>query len=361
MSDGFGQAKRPSRSAGRSARGDSGGAIRAGRSAPTTYGADPPGRIGPSSPAAADPPRRDLNLRAIDSPDGCVQDAREPRPAGCFEGISHVPDRRTTTPATRRERRRLERDARPPGHTRRGSPAPAPRWAPSIAVVSLLAVLFGAGAIAAFQLAGPGSEPSTGAGQGTLLVPPATIPSSVAVDGEFAGRPDAPVLVEVYGDYQCPVCARFAREYLGRLVADFVMPGDISLVDRSIAFLGTGDPDESEQAAIGAACAGEQGAYWTFHDLLLWNQRGENQGAFAAERLAAMADAAALDRAAWDACVADPERVNDIRRATADAAAIGITSTPTIVIDGQRIVGMSRTYDELASAVRAALATGSAP
>ncbi len=262
--------------------------------------------------------------------------------------------RRTSAPpVSRRERRRLERAERPPGHIRRTGQAAAVRRAPSVALVSILAVLFGIGAIAAFQLTTPRDD---GGSVGNLIVPPATIPASVAVDGEAAGDADATILVEVYSDYQCPVCASFAREYLGRLVADFVVPGDVRVVERTIAFLGTGDPDESEQAAIGAACAGEQGRYWTYHDLLLWNQRGENRGAFAPARLAAMADAAGLDRAAWDACVAQPERVTAIRRATAEAAAIGINSTPTIVVDGVAIVGMPRTYDDLARAIRERLA-----
>ena len=261
---------------------------------------------------------------------------------------------------SRHERRLAEREERPRGQRRR-SGSPPPRSVPSIALITILAALLGVGAIAAFQLTnGADGDPTSDAGA-TLLVPPPTIPSSVAVDGHEAGSPDAPVLVEVYGDFQCPVCARFAREYLGRLVAEFVVPGDVRLVDRSIAFLGRGDPDESEQAAIGAACAGAQGAYWPFHDLLLWNQAGENRGAFAPARLAAMADKLGLDRAAWDACVADPAQLDEIRRATADAATAGIDSTPTIIVDGQRIVGMPRTYDELAAIIRARLTTGTAP
>ncbi len=271
-----------------------------------------------------------------------------------------MPDRQPSTPTSRRERRRLERDTNPSGHRRRSAQGTPARRAPSILVISLIAVLAGFGVIAGLQVLGPGGDGPDGSIGADLLIPPATIPASVTVDGHSAGSADAPVVIEVYGDYQCPVCARFAREYLGRLIADFVVPGDARVVDRSIAFLGTGQPDESEAAAIGAACAADQGRYWSFHDLLLWNQRGENDGAFSAARLAAMADSIALDRTAWDACIADPDRLDEIRRATSDAAAMGIASTPTIVVNGQRIVGMPRTYEELAAVVRAQLATGAA-
>ncbi|MEK6719252.1 MAG: thioredoxin domain-containing protein [Chloroflexota bacterium] len=269
-----------------------------------------------------------------------------------------------TPPVSRRERRRRERAEIPSGQRRRATQKSPARKGPSLAVVSLLAVLFGFGGIAALQLAAPGDGGSSPP-VGNFLIPPATIPAGIAVDGESAGRPDAALVLEIYGDYQCPVCARFAREYLGRLVADFVQPGDLRVVDRAIAFLGTGRPDESEQAAIGAACAAEQNRYWPFHDILLWNQHGENEGAFSRERLAAMADAVGLERGAWDACVADPARLAAIRLATADAAAAQIVSTPTLVLGnandpagGERIVGMPRTYEELAAAIRARLATG---
>lgn len=258
---------------------------------------------------------------------------------------------------SRHERRLAERAERPRGQRRRAATSKPPRSVPSIALITIVAVVLGFGAIAAFQLLNGGDGDPSGDAAASLLVPPPTIPSTVVVDGHTAGSPDAPVLVEVYGDFQCPVCARFAREYLGRLVADFVVPGDVRLVDRTIAFLGRGDPDESEQAAVAAACAGAQDTYWPFHDLLLWNQAGENRGGFSAPRLAAMADKLTLDRASWDACIADPARLDEIRRDTADAATAGINSTPTIVVDGQRIVGMPRTYDELAAVIRARLAT----
>ena len=159
--------------------------------------------------------------------------------------------------------------------------------------------------------------------------------------------------LEVVGDYQCPVCGRFAREYLPRLVSDYVTPGRLRVVDRPIAFLGTGDPDESLGAAVAATCAARQGKYWEFHDYLMWNQEGENEGAFAPARLLAMSDAVGLDRTTQEACSREPAVAAAISQETSRALAAGIESTPTFLVNGQVIVGLVR-YEQLAGAIDAA-------
>ena len=183
-----------------------------------------------------------------------------------------------------------------------------------------------------------------------LVEPRAPVPADL-VDGLALGRADAPVVLEVYGDYQCPVCGRYARDYLPRLVSDLVAPGTLRIVDRPIAFLGTGDPDESVDAAVGAACAARQDRYWDFHDLMMWNQSGENRGAFSRTRLFAMADRIGLDRAAFDACFGDPSVARSVGLETNAATSAGIASTPTFVVNGQRVVGLVA-YEDLAGLIR---------
>jgi protein-disulfide isomerase len=174
-------------------------------------------------------------------------------------------------------------------------------------------------------------------------------------DGEAIGKAGAPVLLEVWSDFQCPVCGTFATTYLPRLVTDFVATGQIRIVDRSIDILGSGSPSESLDAAVGAVCAGRQGEYWAYHDYLFWNQAGENRGAFSRERLGAMATEIGLDRAAWDACFSGGTAADDVIARTASALGQGINSTPTFVVNGQATAGLPRSYDDLAALIRAAL------
>jgi protein-disulfide isomerase len=172
------------------------------------------------------------------------------------------------------------------------------------------------------------SEPT-----GELITPPLAYAADI-VDAELLGRADAPVLLEVWADYQCPVCARWDREQLGTLKTQFVDPGILRIQSRDIAFLGGGDFDESLELATGARCAAEQNRYWQFHDLIYWNQGRENEGDHNAAFIASIADRSGVDRSKWDACVAGEDARDALRAETNVALGQGINSTPTIALNG---------------------------
>ena len=72
----------------------------------------------------------------------------------------------------------------------------------------------------------------------------------------------------------------------------YVTPGTLRIVHHDAAFQGAKSSaayDESVEAAAGGRCAADQGGYWPFQDWAFANQAGENQGAFAAPRLTAIA------------------------------------------------------------------------
>jgi protein-disulfide isomerase len=229
-------------------------------------------------------------------------------------------------------------------------------WRQPVAIVTGGAIVI---AIAALLLV---VRPWAGSGQvgsGDLpfgiVRPTVTVPAGLA-DGKALGSPGAPVTVEIWADFQCPFCGRLAREVEPRLVTDFVEKGIVRLVAHDFAFLGSSHtPDESLAAATAARCAALQGHYWEYANFLFWNQDGENKGAFREERLLAMADAVGLDRASFESCLKDASVRRGVQQETVDGAAQGITSTPTVFVNGQVI---RPTYDQLAAAI--AQAAGSA-
>ena len=79
--------------------------------------------------------------------------------------------------------------------------------------------------------------------------------------GEQRGKASAPVLVEEYGDFQCPHCADFQRN-VGPTIDRLVDAGTIRFVYHPIAFIGP----ESTTAANAAVCAGDQGKFWPYQD-----------------------------------------------------------------------------------------------
>ena len=58
-----------------------------------------------------------------------------------------------------------------------------------------------------------------------------------------------------------------------------------------------------------------------------------------------------VDRGAWDACVAGDDQRTAIRSETARALGAGIASTPTLVINGEPMVGVP-SYADLAARIR---------
>jgi len=259
--------------------------------------------------------------------------------------------------------RQRKRTGRP--QCRPSRPRPAPAVAPrswSLPVVSLAAIGAALLAIAVLAIAQPAAGDRSGSNLpasgrpaiGPIVTPSVSTPERLAA-GATLGTATAPVTLEIWSDFQCPYCGELARSYLPRVAADFVATGAVRIVAQDIAFLDRGGSTESHDAAVAAACAADQGRYWAFHDLLMWNQSGENLGAFSGARLAAMADQVPLDRPAWDACRAAPSAAADVATRAARAGALGIVSTPTLVINGQAIVGLPKTYDLLATALRGAI------
>lgn len=256
-------------------------------------------------------------------------------------------------PISRRERRAQARFDRPaaPRHRTPRRTAARPAWQSPVVLVTAAALLIGV-AIIAF------ARPPAATNGADLVTPPTTYAANL-VDGETLGSSTAPVVLELYSDFQCPACKQFVTLQLPRLVTDFVAPGTLRIVARDIDILGRASPNESLELAAGAACAADQGRYWQFHDYVFWNQGRENMGDHDAAFIAAVADAAGVNRGDWDACLAKPATRSAITAQTNAAAGAGIRSTPTLVINGQQYVGVP-SYDQLAALIRQ-LAASPAP
>lgn len=252
--------------------------------------------------------------------------------------------RPAVTPPSRRERRaqaRLDQPAAPRHRATRHQPKP--KWQSPVVLVTAAAVLIGV-AIIAFARP-PETTP------GAELITPPTAYAAALVDGEAVGVAGAPVVLEVYSDFQCPACRQFVTQLLPRLMTEFVAPGTLRIEARDIDILGTGTPSESLELAAGAACAAPQGRYWQFHDYVFWNQGRENKGDHNTAFITQVADAAGVDRAAWDTCFARPDARTPIKTTTSAALGLGINSTPTLVVNGQQFAGVPN-YDQLAALIR---------
>jgi protein-disulfide isomerase len=191
-------------------------------------------------------------------------------------------------------------------------------------------------AIGASPTAGGSADPSIVIGTPLASDPLASDAlAALPSDGNRLGRADAKVVVEYWADYQCPFCAKFAQERIPDLLP-LIEDGTVALVHRDYAFIGP----ESFDAAIAVRCAGREGRYWAMHDAIYAAQAGENQGAFARDRLAEIAATIGLDGTTLQACFDDRSLFVDLLDDTATAIRTAIQSTPTIDINGTRFLGV---------------------
>jgi protein-disulfide isomerase len=153
---------------------------------------------------------------------------------------------------------------------------------------------------------------------------------NVSTDGDPSiGPSDAPITIVEFSDYQCPYCQSWYQQTFDQLMANY--PDKILFVYRDLPL--PGHP-ESLPAAEAANCAGEQGAYWKFHNDLFSGQYSLGRAAYEQ-----YASDLGMDTAAFSACLDDHRYQAEVKADYADAVRIGLSGTPSFVINGRILVG----------------------
>jgi protein-disulfide isomerase len=114
----------------------------------------------------------------------------------------------------------------------------------------------------------------------------------------------------------------------------YVEPGIVRIVWHDFAWIG----EESRQAAQAARCAGRQGKFWEYHDHLYGNQRGVNQGQFAAGNLRSYATQVGLEPENFGRCLEHGPDLPNIRQELVNAREQGVNATPLFRINGRPLV-----------------------
>ena len=194
---------------------------------------------------------------------------------------------------------------------------------------ALSGVVVGVVGVIVLFLANPfGGTPTPSMDGNFTPVAPTLTPAAGLATDHGLGATDAPVVLTVWTDYQCPICGTWGNGVEPALYERYVTEGKLRIEHRHYSFLG----EESFTAAVGAECAADQDKFWAFHSHLFANQAGENEGAFSADRLRKIADASGLDLSVWDACIADPAVRAGVEADAEEAKSLGITGTPTLVL-----------------------------
>ena len=147
-------------------------------------------------------------------------------------------------------------------------------------------------------------------------------------------------------------CRDFALGVGRQIKSDYVDAGQVRFVYRHFAFLG----EESVWAAEAVECASDQGKFWEYHDILYenWVNLPPDSGQFAYNNLIGFAQMAALDQQQFADCMNERKHVERVRGDTRFAEANGVTSTPWVLVNGERVRGGE--YGIFRDAIEAALA-----
>ncbi len=148
-------------------------------------------------------------------------------------------------------------------------------------------------------------------------------------DSEVEGSRSARVLVEMYGDFQCPFCHQFHAQ-VGPTLASLVAKGTVRFEFHPYAFIGT----ESIAAASAAECAGDEGRYFAMLEQLYDHEFPENSGALTTAELLSMAHAAGATRSSTVQCIQSGRYEAWVQRVTDEGSARGVSGTPTIFVNG---------------------------
>lgn len=160
-----------------------------------------------------------------------------------------------------------------------------------------------------------------------LLQPPRT---AVSAQGERAkGKPDAPVTIVEFSDFECPFCRR-ASATIDEVVRKY--GNEVRVVFRHLP-LRDRHP-HAQLAAEASRCAADQGKFWEYHDLLFANQAKLDEAG-----LLEQARVLKLDAATFKGCLESGKHKPEIERDVQEGLAAGVSATPAFFVNGVFLSG----------------------
>ena len=160
------------------------------------------------------------------------------------------------------------------------------------------------------------------------------------------GSSQASVVIIEFSDFQCPFC-RKVQLTLRNLLTKYA--GRVSLAYRDFPLREI--HPEAERGAESSRCAGEQGKFWEYHDLLFASPEKLNK-----DGLVDLARSLNLNEEQFNSCVASGKYRTGIDQDLQDGMRAGVQGTPSIFINGILLGGAQSeaTYDRIIQAELAA-------
>jgi protein-disulfide isomerase len=138
------------------------------------------------------------------------------------------------------------------------------------------------------------------------------------------GRPDAPITIVEFSDFQCPFCQR-AQPALKDVLAKYGERVKLAYRDFPLQQI----HPRAQAAAEASRCAADQGKFWEYHDLLFTNFGKLDQAA-----LLGHARTLQLDEGRFESCLSGGKHQAAVEKDAQEGAAAGVNGTPAFFVNG---------------------------
>jgi protein-disulfide isomerase len=143
------------------------------------------------------------------------------------------------------------------------------------------------------------------------------------------GNPDAPVTIVEFSDFECPYC-QSVQPTLHELMTKYEGKVRLSYRDFPLREI----HPNADGAAVAARCAGEQGKFWEYHDLLFKNRNQLDPAS-----LKGHAHTLKLDENQFGKCIESGKFRQSVQEDLDAGMKAGVSGTPGFFINGVALSG----------------------
>jgi protein-disulfide isomerase len=170
-------------------------------------------------------------------------------------------------------------------------------------------------------------------GPGVAKALPATVTDQGG--GVVAGKDTAPVTLDLWEDFQCPICKQFETVNAAQ-IATMTDAGDVKVVYHPLSFLDNNfNNDASVLAANAFGCSATYGLQQKYHNTIFENQPAVEGTGYTNTQLIDWAKGIGITSSDFTTCVNDGTYNDWVSQVESSGTTNGITGTPTIFINGQ--------------------------
>ena len=173
------------------------------------------------------------------------------------------------------------------------------------------------------------------------------------IEAHVKGNPEAEVVLQEYSDFECPAC----RSFQPAISEVLELYGDRLRLE--FHHFPLPSHRHAQLAARAAEAAGQQGAFFAYHDLLFANQQAWSNSGAPTSFFIQYAEELDLDVPTFRRHMNAPLILDKVREDFNEAQELGLTGTPSFILNGEQM--QFQTYDAFLDQIATAVGATTSP